>query len=93
MAPLRVSFGRTLAGLQPLWDVLSVGGDLLSAAQRRALTERVIARIARRLLPPKRRAPGSPRTVRQSVKSWPRTTQNSQPHKGEWQYELSPTEA
>lgn len=92
VAPLRVSFGRLLAGLQPLWDVLSVGGDLLSAAQRQALTERVIARIARRLLPAKRRARGSPRPVRQPVKSWPRTTK-TQPHKGEWQYELSPAKS
>ena len=34
-AALRVSFGRTLAALQPLWMLLSVGGDLLSASQRR----------------------------------------------------------
>ena len=87
-APLRVSFGRALAGLRPLRDVLSVGGDLLSAAQRQALIERVLARIAKRLLPPKRRPRGSPRTVRQPVKSWPRTTR-TQPHKGDWQYELS----
>ena len=89
VTPLRVSFGRTLAGLRPLWDVLSVGGDLLSAAQRQALIEQVIAHIAKRLLPPKRRPRGSPRTVRQPVKSWPRTTKTQQ-HKGEWQYELSP---
>lgn len=86
---LRVSFGRTLAGLRPLWDVLSVGGDLLSAEQRRVLTERVIERIARRLLPAKRRKRTCPRAVRQPVKSWPRMNQQAQ-HKGDWQYEISP---
>lgn len=41
-APWRVSFGRTLAALQPLWVLLSVGGDLLSAAQQQAMIERVL---------------------------------------------------
>jgi hypothetical protein len=89
VSSLRASFGCTLAGLRPLWEVLSVGGDLLSADQRRALTERVIGRIAKRLLPLKRRQRGCPRAVRQSVKSWPRMTKPEQ-HKGEWHYELSP---
>ena len=47
-----------------------------------------LLKVAKRLLPAKRRPRGSPRTVRQSVKSWPRTT-NTQQHKGDWQYELS----
>ncbi len=57
--PLRVSFGRTLAALQPLWMLLSVGGDLLSAARQKALVERVLLQLAGRLLPPKRRARGA----------------------------------
>ena len=54
--PLRVSFGRTLAALQPLWLVLDAGADLLSAEQQRLLTQRVLAPLSRRLLPAKRRA-------------------------------------
>lgn len=54
VGPLRVSFGRTLAALQPLWLVLSVGGDLLAPDQQPALIARVLERLAGRLLPPKR---------------------------------------
>lgn len=85
---LRVSFARTLAALQPLWMLLSVGGDLLSASQRRAFVARVLRPLSGQLLPLKRRARGCPRTVRQPIKGWPRTT-NTHAHKGDWQYELS----
>ena len=57
-AAWRVSFGRTLAALQPLWMLLSVGGDLLSASQRRAFVARVLRPLTGQLLPPKRRARG-----------------------------------
>ena len=89
-ATLRVSFGRTLAALQPLWMLLSVGGDLLSANQRRAFVARVLRPLTGQMLLPKRRARGCPRTVRQPIKGWPRTT-NTHAHKGDWQYELSTT--
>ena len=49
--PLRVSFGRTLSALQPLWMLLNVGDDLVSAEQQKALIERVLAQLAGRLLP------------------------------------------
>ena len=87
-AALRVSFGRTLAALQPLWMLLSVGGDLLSASQQRAFVARVLRPLTDQALLPKRRARGCPRTVRQPIKGWPRTT-NTHAHKGDWQYELS----
>ena len=90
-APLRVSFGRTLAALQPLWMLLSVGGDLLSAEQQKALIARVLTQLAGRLLPPKRRARGCQRGVRQPVKSWPRVSQCRQ-HKGLWHYKLTQVE-
>ena len=88
--PLRVSFGRTLAALQPLWMLLSVGGDLLSTAQQQALIERVLTRLAGRLLPAKRRARGCGRGVRQPVKSWPRVHQPQQ-SRAAYQYELTAT--
>ena len=90
-APLRVSFGRTLAALQPLWMLLSVGGDLLSAGQQQALIERVLTRLAGRLLPRQRRERGCARGVRQPVKSWPRVHQTQQ-SKGAYQYELTSTD-
>ena len=85
---LRVSFGRTLAALQPLWMLLSVGGDLLSASQRRAFIARVLRPLTGQGLLPKRRTRGCPRTVRQPIKGWPRTT-HTHSQKGDWQYELS----
>lgn len=85
--PLRVSFGRTLATLQPLWLVLNAGADLLSSEQQRLLTERVLGPLSRRLLPAKRRARTCPRAVRQPVGSWPRLTQTHQ-QKGNWLYEV-----
>ena len=89
-APLRVSFGRTLAALQPLWMLLSVGGDLLSAEQQKALIERVLARLGGRLLPAKRRERGCVRGVRQPVKSWPRVHKTQQ-SRGAYEYELTST--
>ena len=86
--PLRVSFGRTLAALQPLWMLLSVGGDLLSAGQQQALIERVLTQLAGRLLPAKRRQRGCARGLRQPVKSWPRVHQTQQ-SKGSYEYELT----
>jgi hypothetical protein len=90
-APLRVSFGRTLASLRPLWSFLSLGADLLSLGQRRAFIARVLERLASQLLPPKRRARSCPRAVRQPIKSWPRLTK-AQSHKGEWQHEIDTIE-
>ena len=87
-AALRVSFGRTLAALQPLWMLLSVGGDLLSAKQRTAFVDRVLKQLAGRLLPTNRRKRGCTRGVRQPVKSWPRVHQTQQ-SKGAYQYELT----
>ena len=88
--PLRVSFGRTLAALQPLWVVLDAGADLLTAEQQRLLTERVLAPLSRRLLPTKRRARTCPRAVRQPIRSWPRLTKTHQ-QKGDWLYEVTNT--
>ena len=86
VAPLRVSFGRTLATLQPLWLFLSVGADILQPNQQRAFIALALERLAARLLPP-RRARSSPRAVRQPIKGWPRTTK-THAHKGVWQYEV-----
>ena len=91
VAPLRVSFGRTLAALQPLWLFLSVGADILQPDQQRAFIALALERLAARLLPPKRRARSSPRAVRQPIKGWPRMTK-THAHKGQWQYEVQSME-
>jgi len=88
VAPLRVSFGRTLAALQPLWLFLSMGAEILSPDQQRAFIALALDRLAERLLPPKRRARSSPRAVRQPIKGWPRLTK-AHSHKGVWQHEVN----
>lgn len=73
---LRVSFVKTLELMRPLWLTLALGGDLLSARQRRQLTERFLERAAR-LVTRRRPKPRScPRAVRQPVSGWPRLLQN-----------------
>jgi hypothetical protein len=74
-AGLRVSFVKLLELLRPLWLVLALGGDLLSAEQARQLTERFLDH-ARSCLTPKRRARSCPRAVRQPIKKWPRLLKN-----------------
>ena len=71
--------------------LLSVGSDLLSDAQQKALIARVLEPLADRLLPPKRRARGCKRGVRQPVKSWPRISKPVQ-SKGAYHYELTQVE-
>ena len=88
---LAISFGRTLALLAPLWRLLSLGADLLSPAQVRALTERVLDELSLAVLP-ERRKRTCPRAVRQPVTSWPRLTENSQ-LTGDIEYEIDPLTA
>jgi hypothetical protein len=72
---LRVSFGKLLDLLRPLWVVLSLGGDLLNDRQQRALTQRVLDEAAK-CQTPKRRPRSCPREVRQPIGQWPRLKRN-----------------
>jgi hypothetical protein len=72
---LRVSFGKLLDLLRPLWVVLSLGGDLLSDRQQRALAQRVLDEAAM-CQTPKRRTRSCPREVRQPIGKWPRLKRN-----------------
>lgn len=72
---LRVSFSKLLDLLQPLWLVLSLGGDLLNDRLQRALTQRVLEEAAK-CLTPKRRTRSCPREVRQPIGQWPRLKRN-----------------
>lgn len=73
---LRVSFVKTLELLQPLWLTLARGGDLLSARQKRQLTERFLERAGRQGTLRRRRPRSCPRAVRQPVSAWPRLRRN-----------------
>jgi Transposase DDE domain len=77
---LRLSFAKTLELLRPLWLVLALGEDLLSAPQKQQLTERFYAQARRYLTAPKR-ARSCPRAVRQPVSGWPRLLHNES-HEG-----------
>jgi len=72
---LRVSFLKLLELLRPLWLVLALGDDLLSARQKEQLTERFYEQ-ARTCLTPKRRLRSCPRKIRQPVSGWPRLLKN-----------------
>jgi hypothetical protein len=72
---LRVSFGKLLDLLRPLWVVLNLGADLLNDQLQRALTQRVLDEAAK-CLTPKRRTRSCPREVRQPIGQWPRLKRN-----------------
>lgn len=86
--PLRVSFGQTLALLGSLWQLLSVGADLLTPVQTRLWVERLHDELALAVLPPRRRRT-CPRALRQPVTNYPRLTKNTQ-QKGDFDYEMEP---
>jgi hypothetical protein len=72
---LRISFLKLLELMRPLWLVLELGSDLLSADQKRRLTARFL-RQARRHLSAPRRNRSCPRALRQPVSGWPRLLKN-----------------
>ena len=76
LAVLRVSFGKTLELLRPLWLTLALGGDLLSARQKEQLTERFLERAGRLVTRRRKRPRSCPRAVRQPVSKWPRLRRN-----------------
>jgi hypothetical protein len=84
---LRVSFVKTLELMRPLWLVLALGGDLLSARQKQQLTERFLQRAGRYVTRRRRRPRSCPRAVRQPVSSWPRLHRN-QSWEGSVQFNL-----
>ena len=71
----RISFGKLLERLRPLWLVLEWGAAVLEEWPKQELTKRFHEQ-ARRSLTPRRRARSCPRAVRQPVSSWPRRLRN-----------------
>ena len=72
---LRVSFGKLLELLRPLWLVLALGEDVLEEWQKAELSRRFNEQ-ARGCLTPRRRKRSCPRAVRQPVSKWPRLLEN-----------------
>ena len=68
---LRVSFIKLLELLRPLWLLLELGADLLTARQKKLLAERFYAQM-RQCLVGKKRSRSCKRAVRQPVTGWPR---------------------
>lgn len=73
---LRISFGKTLAVIKPLWVLLSYGKGVMKPAQIRTMVRRAMKDIAECAIPPRRKR-SCPRAVRQPVCSWPRLLKNS----------------
>jgi len=90
VAPLRISFGQTLALVRSLWWLLAVGEGILRTDQVRALVARTLEQIAAQCLPP-RRARSCQRGLRQPVQSWPRLTAPAYQN-GPTEYELLTTQ-
>ena len=73
---LRISFLKTFAVVQGLWQFLEVSADLLGPEKVRLVVRRALRRIAEAAIP-KRRRRSCPRALRQPVSSWPRLRRNS----------------
>ena len=68
---VRVSFAKCRIHMLGLWITFSAGEGILSEEQQEQLIAAVRAQIAREALP-KRRSRSCDRTLRQSVRKWPR---------------------
>lgn len=91
VAPLRISFGQTLALVRSLCWMATVGEDILAADQVRALVARTLEQIAAHRLPPRRTCTCA-RGLRQPIQSWPRLTAPSYQN-GPTQYGALPAKA
>ena len=89
VAPLRISFGQTLALVRSLWWMVALGEGILAPDQVRALVARTLEQIAAQCLPP-RRARTCKRGLRRPVQSWPRLTTPSYQN-GPTQHEVIPS--
>ena len=68
---LRVSFGKVLALIKPMWLTLQLGEDLLTDRVKTRMLTRAYT-LMRQCLTPARRSRTCPRAVRQPVTRWPR---------------------
>jgi hypothetical protein len=83
---LQISFVKCLQLLRPLWLLLCLARDVLTAEAKQQLSATVVREI-RRSLKPKRRLRSCQRAVRQPIKGWPRLL-HPRYAKGAWRYIL-----
>jgi hypothetical protein len=88
LAPLRISFVKTLQAIRSLWQVLRLGRELFSPNQVLGLVARTLREIAEEASP-KRRDRNCKRAVRKPVSSWPRLTATAY-ETGAFNYEMIP---
>lgn len=72
----RISFLKTFALVQGLWQFLEVSADWLGPKKVRLVVRRALRRIAEAAIPRRRRR-SCPRALRQPVSSWPRLRKNT----------------
>jgi len=73
---LRISFLKTFAMVQGLWQFLELCGDLLGPEQVRTVVRRTLRQIADTAIG-RRRPRSCPRALRQPVSGWPRLRKNT----------------
>jgi Transposase DDE domain len=83
---LRVSFGKVLELVKPMWLTLQLGAGLLTDRMTTHMLKRAYA-LMRHCLTPVRRSRTCPRAVRQPVTRWPRLLR-TQSIEGPWQYHV-----
>jgi hypothetical protein len=72
---LRVSFGKVLDLVRPMWLMLGFFDDLVTDHQKDQFLRRVY-NVMGRCVTAKRRSRSCPRAVRQPVSRWPRLLHN-----------------
>lgn len=73
---LRISFLKTFAVVEGLWQFLELSADLLGPDKVQLVVRRALEQIAEVAIP-KRRQRSCPRALRQPVSSWPRLRKNT----------------
>lgn len=83
---LRVSFGKVLELVKPMWLIVQLGDGLLTDRIQQHMLTRAYALMGR-CLTPVRRTRTCPRAVRQPVTRWPRLLR-TQSIEGPWQFQV-----
>lgn len=83
---LRVSFGKVLELVKPMWLTLQLGEGLLTTRQTDQMLKRAYD-LMRHYVTPPRRSRTCPRAVRQPVTRWPRLLK-AQSVEGPWHFQV-----
>lgn len=83
----RISFSKLLYHVRSVWTVLAAGNGVISREQGEIMARNYLKSVSNEFVLKPRRSRCSPRTVRQPVKKWPRTTR-CQSQEGDFIIEL-----